>query len=633
MERSSHYGKYRRYTAPALCFAAAILIFAALVRTSSGSSYTANAAEHALLPASRPEAHTDSGDYLVIGSKGLYDVTPLLIRERQYLEYADVGTGSIFSISCSDAQPQPILRIADPESGEAFDKKLSKASDAAPSGYHYPSGVGISFAEGAVFYDSLKRILFVTDDSGNSTPVYKLDYRYSNAELTSCTLDGRYAALRATDNYTGHAVTFAVETSSGAVVSQEDGVAYIGGIKGGYSALSMLSDGSISCAYSSEFTNEDALDFRACFDGSIEYALCLEDAVYVVQDTADRVIRRIDALGFETVLAVPPTLPQGVPSICEHGDMTFIMYESDSERRLFLWDRSVYETVSISGIHYRRGLFKDAPRALHRDNEMLERITDAEERHGVFILCGSDADIGLSMYAPSILTERGIIEESLEITDLTLSSYPKDFFRELCEGCFDGIIIEFCGKLKSDDDRFHDFPGAVTGMFGGFKLIMLDVTNPSFIRETLCHEICHIIDSRLDNASLKDRSHWSERAWASMNPPGFSYYNAYATPDGQPYAAVGSMAFTTEAEGISSDGSLNDIYFIDRYSKTFPTEDRAVAFETLMRASADADCLKSPHIQAKLAYYFNAIRYYIDPHGTWEYPTFWEKKLDAIINR
>lgn len=151
-------------------------------------------------------------------------------------------------------------------------------------------------------------------------------------------------------------------------------------------------------------------------------------------------------------------------------------------------------------------------------------------------------------------------------------------------------------------------------------LIVLDVSS-GLSPSSVYHELCHAIDRRL-NALAEAGGSWSEENWLALCPGGFSYYNAYSDEAGAPLAFAASPAHTAESAG--------SVYFINRYSKTYPTEDRAVLFETLMRAVPEAPYMRSPHIIMKLDYYFAAIRFCLDPEGEWTEPTFWEERLYAL---
>ena len=96
---------------------------------------------------------------------------------------------------------------------------------------------------------------------------------------------------------------------------------------------------------------------------------------------------------------------------------------------------------------------------------------------------------------------------------------------------------------------------------------------------------------------------------------------------------AGSQEYTEWDPAYQTYDQKERVYFIDSYSKTFPTEDRAVLLGTLMEGEQGDDLFKCPHITDKLLYYFRAIRACFDPNGQlWREPTYWEQRLTMLNN-
>ena len=242
---------------------------------------------------------------------------------------------------------------------------------------------------------------------------------------------------------------------------------------------------------------------------------------------------------------------------------------------------------------------------------------DISPAAGVSLLPFASALLPISAYRIEPETDFAAYCEAGAEVMRTLALYPDGFFETL-SGYVGGIVIELCGGIRSGGSM-PDRPAAVTADCLSFRLIALE-TDPQTIGPALMHELCHVIDCCLDSASIGDPSRWNDEAWGALNPKDFRYYSTY---DPAVYES-GETKYAAEAPF-----DPEDVYFINRYAMTYPTEDRAVAFETMMRLSPGAECMKSPHIRAKLAYYFAAIRYYLDPGGTWSTPSFWEKAFSG----
>ena len=184
-----------------------------------------------------------------------------------------------------------------------------------------------------------------------------------------------------------------------------------------------------------------------------------------------------------------------------------------------------------------------------------------------------------------------------------LGELPDGFTKKLAEGYPGGIIIELTGGLRAREAGYIDDPSALTFSYDGAKVIALDVRSGP-IAPTLAHELCHIVDERLTALAALDRSHWSESGWARLNPEGFGYYGAYIDESGLPYYVTGDAALTLEGGG-------GEVYFINRYARTSPSEDRAELIEALVRCGPGAYFLNCPRLRAKLDYYIEAVKYYL----------------------
>lgn len=246
--------------------------------------------------------------------------------------------------------------------------------------------------------------------------------------------------------------------------------------------------------------------------------------------------------------------------------------------------------------------------------ETAERIKD---ELGVRVLAGENARVPIGGYSFEPLEDEGRVLEGLETLSAVLALCPEGFFRAVTGNEADRLTIELTGKLTAESGSVVASPAAVTCSAGDSVVIAVDASFAVY-PSVIVHELCHAIDKRLDSLSASDGSHWNGADWARLNPEGFSYHYAYIDENGRPYSEYGDPAYTAEDRG--------EIWFVNRYSTTFPTEDRAVMMEALFSNGSHMSCMRSPHIIRKLEYYFAAMRYYFDPDGTWE-ETEWERRL------
>ena len=92
-------------------------------------------------------------------------------------------------------------------------------------------------------------------------------------------------------------------------------------------------------------------------------------------------------------------------------------------------------------------------------------------------------------------------------------------------------------------------------------MIVIDINQPN-ISELLCHELIHNTEFALNKKSKDIFNEWNK-----YNPEDFSYNNSYTKEYIYNYT-------------INEENKEN-IYFIDKYSHTYPTEDRARIFENI----------------------------------------------------
>jgi hypothetical protein len=247
---------------------------------------------------------------------------------------------------------------------------------------------------------------------------------------------------------------------------------------------------------------------------------------------------------------------------------------------------------------------------------VTEAAADLEKRYGVKIVLGSNIPSEFRDYTALTMTDPAVISGSLEVLDHVLSVYPDGYFEDLMGDYYRGIVFYLTGELAplSASDNISNAGAFVTDS-EGLCQIALNLSTDLY-PQTIVHELTHAADYRFAGEGI-----WDENAWNALNPEGFTYYDSYIDENGSSYEFTGSTQYT--AAGGSAP---EDVWFIDPYSKTYAMEDRARLMEYLMQEnSIYSDCYKSPHIQKKLAYYFQFLR---DTLGSrWPEMTKWEKCL------
>lgn len=191
-----------------------------------------------------------------------------------------------------------------------------------------------------------------------------------------------------------------------------------------------------------------------------------------------------------------------------------------------------------------------------------------------------------------------VIREALIAIDKAYSVYPDDFFKQFTYGRIKEFNIYISGS--GDAAAFTNYSD-----YASERYICYDAYSITSYEGTIDHEISHCIEQVV----LYNSDSFDEDEWNAMNPEGFEYMNSYSGRS--PYNG-------------------NEDYFVSEYSTTYVEEDRAELFETAMvyywYYSGQEIDLPDP-IEAKLSYYFNAIRETFDT-SSWSIVEPWEEILN-----
>lgn len=154
--------------------------------------------------------------------------------------------------------------------------------------------------------------------------------------------------------------------------------------------------------------------------------------------------------------------------------------------------------------------------------------------------------------------------DRLKETYEVLNYFNKDFFNKFNINDNLGIEIYLTGKVSpSNLETQISNPSAYSLVMNNTYIIALNINTKEY-KKTLCHELMHTIENNMldlyENKIIKNEPF---NKWNTLNPKNFNYNNSYTDETNEEYT-------------ISNN---KDIYFIDSYSKTYPSEDRARIFE------------------------------------------------------
>lgn len=246
-------------------------------------------------------------------------------------------------------------------------------------------------------------------------------------------------------------------------------------------------------------------------------------------------------------------------------------------------------------------------------SDLRARADQMENRYDIKIYISEECSNMIGGYAIEALSDYDQVSAALDILEQELSKYPEHFFNQLEWEWCSGLDIYITGQLIGMNSGNLDFAGGFQTSYMDRQLIALDCTNLYSLDTNIHHEISHAIDTKLQNLD--------EDIWASLNPVGY----------GDCYTHTYTQFGREDLVGYTYYGcsSLENLYFVDDYSMTFPTEDRARIFENVMVDEEDQyiDWENSPHLREKLNYYAACIRAEFDTTGWEDVP--WERYLDT----
>lgn len=224
-------------------------------------------------------------------------------------------------------------------------------------------------------------------------------------------------------------------------------------------------------------------------------------------------------------------------------------------------------------------------------NKINQKINEIDKNYNVNINIKEDAIIKFpDFYAEAMLNNEQILE-SLDKIDTILAKYDLEFFNSFYENGYTGLNLYLTGPLTpSDYETQASNPAAYSLTFNGEYMIVIDLNQPN-IEELLCHELLHNLEFNLNNQSVNVFNNWN-----TYNPTNFIYNNSYTADTTYDYTLT--------------EEDKNNVYFIDYYSHTYETEDRARVFEKICSCTEDSIVKDYPRLYEKGLYLESEITKY-----------------------
>lgn len=240
------------------------------------------------------------------------------------------------------------------------------------------------------------------------------------------------------------------------------------------------------------------------------------------------------------------------------------------------------------------------------------RADKLEEKYGVNIYIGEESANIVGGYSVEPLTDYNLVEYALDMLEEEMAKYPDNFFSQFSYSWVDGLDISIAGTLTGISEDVLDYAGGFKTMHESRILLVMDCYDSYGVVSTFHHELCHAIEEKIQTASYQQENPlFQDAAWNALNPFEDMYTYTYADYG---YPQYSSYRYDESLYGKQQE----DAYFIDMYAMTYPTEDRARIFESVMTDHLfDVDFKTAPHLAEKLNYYARCIREVFDTTG-WE---------------
>lgn len=235
-------------------------------------------------------------------------------------------------------------------------------------------------------------------------------------------------------------------------------------------------------------------------------------------------------------------------------------------------------------------------------DEMLSSISktinNLKATYNINIKIKENAVIEFPDFSAEVLLNNEQILESLTKIETILAKYDKSFFDSFYNNGFNGLNLYLTGSLTpSDYETQAANPAAYSLIYKGEYMIVIDLNQPN-IEELLCHELLHNLEFNLNNQGI-----YPFKNWSSYNPSDFYYDNSYTSNSKFNYTLM--------------EKDINNVYFIDYYSHTYETEDRARVFENICSCNEDSKINDYPNLYAKGLYLKEEItKYYPNLNNT-----------------
>ena len=243
-----------------------------------------------------------------------------------------------------------------------------------------------------------------------------------------------------------------------------------------------------------------------------------------------------------------------------------------------------------------------------------------EDKYDIDICIGEECAGLMNGYLVHPLTDYGLAKLAIEQLAKELEKYPENFLQQIRYDQIDEMLICLSAEIIGTNNVNLDTAGGFKEIEGDKLFLVIDCKDEQNLKTTFHHELSHAIDEFIFyKESEKQNPVFDEEKWNQLNPHKDMYTRTYEQ--------FGKDEYYHYTYGYGMSNEINEAYFVDDYSRTFPTEDRARIFENVMQDYGRfVEFEHAPNLRRKLNYYAAGIRAAFDTTG-WE-NVFWERYID-----
>ncbi len=282
------------------------------------------------------------------------------------------------------------------------------------------------------------------------------------------------------------------------------------------------------------------------------------------------------------------------PSIYLYNSKSFINYNYDTNKTYNI----SLPTLNINNIlvkdnflyySYINSIYKiDLTNNIDKDTEVLNNTKNIEDKYHIKLYIKDKSNLDYKEFNIDYEDDNDTINNALNKIDNIMSKFPEGFFKTFYDDTYKGLHIYLTGKITPKNlDKQVENPTAYSLTYDAKYIIVIDITKND-LETTLAHEIFHNIEFKLQDKNIFLN-------WNKYNPQNFTYNYSYTKPYKYDYTL--------------NEEDNNNVYFIDKYSETYPEEDRARIFEVICNSNNNLSLY--PHLYQKALYLKTEIlKYY-----------------------